>query len=79
MALPKFCCCCVNLLTGVKILGTVLTLLYSFALIAYIVLCVYFKLEIETLQCIGFGFASGINLMLVSAASQRKRVHLLFW
>lgn len=78
MTLTK-CCSCVNLLTGVKILGIVLTTLYFMGLISYVVLSAYYELEVEAVGCMGIGFASGINLVLVIAASKKKRLYLLPW
>ena len=79
MGVTKYCCCCFDLLVGVKIIGIVLTLFNIIGLIASIVIRAYFKQVIGTYVCIGFGFAIGVNLLLVSGASQRKRVYLLPW
>lgn len=77
MPLTK-CCCCVDLLKGVKILGIVLATLHIVGIIANIVLVALFGAG-SYLGVIGSGVGVGVNILVILAEKERKRVFLLPW
>lgn len=77
MALTK-CCCCVDLLKGVKILGIVLATLHILGIIANIVQAALSE-DGSYYGVIGSGLGVAVNILLVLAEKERKRVYLLPW
>ena len=77
MALTK-CCCCVDLLKGVKILGIVLATLHILGIILNIVIVALYGAG-SYFGVIGSGGGVAVNLLLVLAEKERKRVFLLPW
>ena len=77
MALTK-CCCCVDLLKGVKILGIVSLVLTILSAIASIV-SVVMNGTGSHFGLFGFGLSAACDIMLILAAKERKRVLLLPW
>ena len=79
MGLTK-CCCCVDLLGGVKILGITLAVLHIIGIIINIVAVSLQVLELQAyLGISGLGLGAAINILLVVAEKERKPEFLLPW
>ena len=72
------CCCCVDLLKGVKILGITLAVFHALGIIANIVLVALYGSG-SYMGTIGSGLAIAINILLILAEKERRRVFLLPW
>ncbi len=77
MALTK-CCCCVDLLKGVKILGIVLSVLTCISIVITITSIVLSGFG-NLIGLCGYGPALLVNLLLIKACHERSRVWLLPW
>ncbi len=77
MALTK-CCCCVDLLKGVKILGIVLSVL-TFLPIIITAISIILTGSGSIIGLCGYGPALLVNLLLVKACHEKSRVWLLPW
>ena len=74
----KKCCCCVDLLQGVKILGIVLLTMTCLSILGSIITA--FTTEVEAYYGIAGALPSLIiNLLLIIACNKRNRFLLLPW
>ena len=77
MALTK-CCCCVDLLRGVKILGITLAFIHILGIIINIVVVALVGIG-SYFGIFGSGLGAAVNILLALVEKERKRVYLLPW
>jgi hypothetical protein len=77
MALTKCCCCC-DLLSGVKALGIVLAILDGLSAVAAVI-SIFVLGTGNYLGLIAPGVFFTVNVLLIIATKERKRVFLMPW